>query len=69
MLPFCWHKWSKWSRPIVVYNAHKQQWRSCIKCEKAQFRTLGYDKFADVKEVNKSLDEIAAAIDRLKEEV
>lgn len=40
----CWHKWSRWSDPIHTRNSgHKQQWRTCEHCNKAQFRTLRWD--------------------------
>jgi len=52
------HKWSKWSQPIVTYNSNKQQWRVCTECNKAMFRTLRWDKQADISKVNQVIDGI-----------
>lgn len=46
------HKWSKWSDPISTYcSAGKQQWRVCTKCNKADFKTLRWDKQSRLKDV------------------
>ena len=43
-MKFCFHKWSKWSDPVATYNTgHKQQWRVCEHCNKAQHTTLRWD--------------------------
>lgn len=43
-MKLCFHKWSRWSDPVQTYNhGHKQQWRVCEHCNKAQFRTLRWD--------------------------
>lgn len=59
-MKFCWHKWSRWSDPIQTYDGNKQQWRVCEHCNKAQFRTLGWDKLTD-------LSHILDALKRMKE--
>ena len=41
---FHMHKWSKWADPVQTYSGHKQQWRVCIHCNHASFRTLFWDK-------------------------
>lgn len=44
-MKFHFHTYGKWSDPIPTYNpGYKQQWRVCTKCNKAQFRTLHWDK-------------------------
>jgi hypothetical protein len=41
----CFHRWLRWSDPVLTSNSgHKQQWRVCEHCNKAQFRTLWWDK-------------------------
>lgn len=50
------HKWLAWSNPITTYNTgRKQQWRVCKICNKAQFRTLGWDEQTSVNAVNGAL--------------
>jgi hypothetical protein len=56
---FC--EYSKWSQPVETYNTHKQQWRVCNHCNRAQFRTLGWDRQAP-------LTAILAALNALKEQ-
>lgn len=49
---FCWHKYGKWSDPIQTHNSgHKQQWRVCQHCNKAQFRTLRWDTQSYLRDV------------------
>lgn len=57
----CLHNWSKWSDPIVTYSSYKQQWRFCEHCNKAQFRTLHWDK-------QTALSDILNAIKKIKED-
>jgi len=53
------HKYTKWSEVIETYsNGHKQQWRVCKICNKADFRTLGWDKQTEIQKVVKAINEI-----------
>ena len=55
-IPFHLCLYSKWGTPINTYETgHKQQWRSCVVCNKAQFRTLQWDKQAMLQSVLNSL--------------
>lgn len=55
----CSHKYSKWSDPVQTYNGgYKQQWRACIHCNKAQFRTLLWDKQTSIVAIQNALDRI-----------
>jgi hypothetical protein len=46
------HKWLPWSDPVATYNSgHKQQWRVCEKCNKAQKRTMWWDHQTSVGQV------------------
>jgi hypothetical protein len=47
----CIHKWMRWSDPIKTYESNKQQWRVCKNCNKAEFRTLAYDKQPSISDV------------------
>lgn len=50
---FHFHKWAPWSQPILTGNGgHKQQWRVCAACNKAELRTLKWDGQSKVEEVN-----------------
>lgn len=52
------HTWLPWSKPIATYKGgHKQQWRVCKDCNKAQFRTLQYDEQASIEDVNAAINE------------
>lgn len=60
---FCWHSWARWSDPVDTYNTgHKQQWRVCQHCNKAQFHTLLWDKQTSVGEVLKAVKQSQGAI-------
>lgn len=60
-MKFHFHTYGKWSDPIPTSNSgHKQQWRVCTKCNKAQFRTLCWDE-----QVN--LTSVLSAIATVKE--
>ena len=46
------HKYSKWSEVIETHNSgHKQQWRVCTTCNKADFRTLWWDSQTNIREI------------------
>ena len=63
---FCLHKWSKWSNPVETYNTgHKQQWRVCEKCNKAEFRTLGWDKQTSISSVETAVLHAQSSINKL----
>lgn len=56
-MKFCFHKWLPWSDPIQSGNSgHKQQWRVCKHCNKAQFRTLFWDKQSSIQAVIAALN-------------
>lgn len=55
-----WHQWTPWSDPIVTHSGNKQQWRVCTHCNKAQFRTLAWDKQAAVADVTRAVNEARA---------
>lgn len=58
-MKFCWHKWLPWSDPIQTYSSgHKQQWRVCAHCNKAQFRTLWWDKQSSVSDIHKAITKV-----------
>lgn len=60
---FHWHKWRPWSDPIPTLNTgHKQQWRSCQICNKAQFRTLDWDKQSNPTDVIAALEKSCSVI-------
>ena len=49
-------RYSKWGEPVGTYNnGHKQQWRACVVCNKAQFRTLRWDNQTTLTSVLHSL--------------
>lgn len=52
---FCSHRWLQWSDPVETYSGYKQQWRVCSCCNKAQFRTLRWDKQTALSQVVKSV--------------
>lgn len=54
----CIHAWSKWSRLVDAYSGHKQQWRECTTCGKAQFRTLSWDKQSSLSQANQALQSV-----------
>jgi hypothetical protein len=55
---FCWHRWFKWSRPILSFDGNKVQWRECKKCGKTQHRVLWWDKQCNVSDINAALDAV-----------
>ncbi len=59
---FHFHKWSKWSNPIQTRGLfrNKQQWRFCLVCNKAIFRTLRRDKETRIEYITKALGDIDA---------
>ncbi len=53
----CGHVWTKWGTLIPTYNTgHKQQWRECVTCGLADFRTLEWDHQSEVSKANESLE-------------
>lgn len=64
---FCFHKWSPWSDPVQTYNnGHKQQWRTCLHCNKASFRTMWWDKMTSISLVSAAIEQ-ARALAAVKE--
>ena len=50
------HVWSRWTDPVDTGNGvHKQQWRVCIHCNCAAFRTLSWDKQTSLCQITESL--------------
>lgn len=69
MIHLC--KWSAWSDPVQTHDSgHKQQWRCCIACNKATFRTLWWDKQTPLAFVISALNAVrsAASLSREKGE-
>lgn len=60
-LHLCSLNWSRWSAPFYTLDhGFKQQWRCCTVCNKALFRSLGWDKHV-------SLEDVIAALSSIKE--
>lgn len=59
---FHFHDWSKWTDPITTYCSNKQQWRVCEHCNKAQFRTLWWDKQTPLASILSALKELREGI-------
>ncbi len=52
------HTWSRWSMPIVTETWDKHQWRVCLDCNKAQFRTLRIGCGAAVNHICEAIREV-----------
>ena len=66
---FHFHDWMKWTDPIQSGNSgHKQQWRVCAVCNKAQFRTLWWDKQTPLGQIISALKLVRAELPPLPEE-
>lgn len=55
-----WHQWSEWSDPVEAHSGHKQQWRVCTHCNKAQFSTLDWDRLTPLQSVLEAIRAIRA---------
>lgn len=51
------HNWLRWSNPVQTYDGNKQQWRVCEYCNKAQFRTLRWDRQTPLQSVLTAIKE------------
>lgn len=49
------HDYSRWSAPIKTHAGYKQQWCTCKICGKAKFRTLPWDKLAQLPDIINAL--------------
>ena len=52
------HNWSKWSRPLTSEIKTKLQWRVCLKCGKAIYRSIPKGANMDDAIINGALDEV-----------
>ena len=46
------HDYTNWSKMIEPYGAYRQQWRKCKKCNRLQYRTIGYAGGVNPEQVN-----------------
>lgn len=58
---FPWaHKWTKWSNPVSSNwgSSKLQQWRKCMRCNKAQSRNMDSEYNATEKIINEAFEKL-----------